>query len=565
MKSLRTARPAILWLVCLLLSVILTACGGSETTPLPTQTAAGSVSAGTPGTASPTLASVPPATTGPAATSSPGLSPAATAATTTATAAPGLVTPPTQVVPAPAEASGPDAFYAGETGHFVKSPFLAYWQKFGGKNVFGNPLSETFTQDGFQAQLFEQALLEYHPEQAGKPGEFQLGFLGRELAEAERLLPGDPAFAPVTARANTPAESYFPETQHTLASPFKAYWESNGLLKFLGYPISQPMNRNGLTVQYFERGRLEYNPDTKKVGYSNSGDLLIAAAGWPHPQKFDLRLNLPETLTTTQGQTLEIQLSGEAGWQPPDLQGKFAASSLKFAPLKVGPEGVTVSRAYQAVDPSLVPQVYPLTLTFTDKQGQPRAITRSIKVGVHDYGTQDLGLYGSLDALADHNADDYDNAQLAQAYATFSPNLLWQGVWQWPLKVPWTQTTDFAQRRIFNGKLDTLYYHGGIDLAPNSGSNGANVHTGAAGKVIYTGSLKARGLSVVVDHGLGITSYYFHLGQINVQVGQMLDSDAVVGLVGSTGRATGPHLDWEVRINGIITDPRNFLQQDLAQ
>ena len=69
----------------------------------------------------------------------------------------------------------------------------------------------------------------------------------------------------------------------------------------------------------------------------------------------------------------------------------------------------------------------------------------------------------------------------------------------------------------------------------------------------------------MVDHGLGITSYYFHLSQINVQVGQMLANDAVVGTVGSTGRSTGAHLHWEVRVNGIITDPRNFLNQDLAQ
>jgi murein DD-endopeptidase MepM/ murein hydrolase activator NlpD len=70
---------------------------------------------------------------------------------------------------------------------------------------------------------------------------------------------------------------------------------------------------------------------------------------------------------------------------------------------------------------------------------------------------------------------------------------------------------------------------------------------------------------VVVDHGLGVTSYYFHLSQINVKAGQSLEKGGVVGLVGSTGRATGPHLDWEVRVNGIITDPRNFLQQDLSQ
>jgi murein DD-endopeptidase MepM/ murein hydrolase activator NlpD len=292
--------------------------------------------------------------------------------------------------------------------------------------------------------------------------------------------------------------------------------------------------------------------------------LLIAASGWPQHQKFELHLNLPQDNATSQGQTLSIELSNPEGWLPADLQANFAASSLKFAKIKRDAPPF-IFKAFQAIDPALAPETYPLTLTFNDKQGLPRIITRSIKVAAHDYGTQDLSLTGDLTSLADHSADDYDNAQLASVYATFSPALLWQGLWQWPLNVPWTQTTNFAQRRVYNGKLDTLYYHGGIDLAPNSGQNGANVHSGAAGKVIYTGSLKARGLSVVVDHGLGVTSYYFHLSQINVKVGQSLESGGVVGLVGSTGRATGPHLDWEVRVNGIITDPRTFLQQDLSQ
>ena len=102
-------------------------------------------------------------------------------------------------------------------------------------------------------------------------------------------------------------------------------------------------------------------------------------------------------------------------------------------------------------------------------------------------------------------------------------------------------------------------------MAPNSETAGANVQVAAPGKVIFTGSLKARGLSVAVDHGLGVTSYYFHMSQIDVKVGQTLQGGESVGLVGSTGRSTGPHLHWEVRVNGLISDPRNFLNEDLSR
>lgn len=589
-----TVKLTTLLLVLLLMPFTLLACGGSEDKPASTQISGGptpSLMASSGSTASTTspgptpvitssLAGSPAASSGlPGQAGSPGAPPSETAPDLTpfspetkATpavipdATPAPLTPPTQGLPASAMPGGSENFYAGETAHFIKEPFLSYWQKYGGASVFGNPLSESYTQNGLEVQLFEHALLEYHPELAGQPSEIQIGFLGRQLAQAQQLPGANPAFAPVPARNNTPAESYFPQTGHTLVSPFKAFWESNNLLKFLGYPISQPLELNSVTIQYFERGRLEYDQTSKTVIYSNSGDLLIAASGWLKPQKFQLNLKLPQNATAVrQGQTFSVELTSQDGWQPGDLQGKFAAYPLKFNPVKTATSKATFFKALQAIDPSLEPQTYLLVLNFTDKQGLARTVTRLVKVIAHDYGTQDLGLSGDLASLADHTADDFDNAQLAEAYATFSPAALWQGKWQWPLNVPWTQATDFAQRRTFNGKLDTLYFHDGIDLAPNSGANGANVQVGAAGKVIYTGSLQARGLSVAIDHGLGVTSYYFHLSQINVKVGQTLQNGDIVGLVGSTGRSTGPHLHWEVRVNGLITDPRNFLEEDLSR
>lgn len=562
----RAALWPVLWVLLLSFSLVLTACGG-DTTPTvvptgpassPVATSSGStVSATTPG---PTGAVVTVGAGTPAATSS-GLRTVLAPSPT-----PAVVPAPTQALPAPAGSSPDGILYVGETGHFIKAPFLAYWQKTGGYAVFGNPVSESYTQNGLQVQLFEQALLEYHPDRAGQPGEITLGFLGRDLAQAQKLT-ATPPFNPVAQKPNSATEDFIPETGHTLAEPFKTFWFGKGLVKFLGYPISQAFDQDGLSVQYFERGRLEYGPATKQVNYSNSGDLLIAASGWPAPQKFDLRLNLPSNLTVNQGQMVLIQLSNSAGWQPTDLQGKFGSLSLKFASIKLAgaASNTPVLRAFQAIDPGLDPKAYPLTLTFTDKNGLARVITRSVQVAAKDFGTQNLTLEGSLDALADHQADEYDDTQLAGAYNTFTSNLLWKGAWQYPLQVPWTLTTNFAQRRTYNGKLDTLYFHGGLDMAPNNGADGANIHAPASGTVIYTGLLQARGNAVAVDHGLGVTSYYFHLSGINVKVGQTLGVGDVIGQVGSTGRSTGPHLHWEVRVNGSITDPRQFVNADLSQ
>jgi lysostaphin len=206
-----------------------------------------------------------------------------------------------------------------------------------------------------------------------------------------------------------------------------------------------------------------------------------------------------------------------------------------------------------------------LQLNFSDAAGRSRQFSQPITVTNHDFGTQDLELSSDQAYLADHAADDYDDAMLADVYNAYTPQLLWNGKWQWPLKLDWTLTTNFAQRRTINGKPDTLYYHGGLDMAPNSGQEGGAIYAPATGKVVYIGLLQARGNTIALDHGLGVTSYYFHLSHTNVKVGQVVQPGDLLGAIGTTGRATGPHLHWEVRVNGIITDPRTFIEQDLSK
>jgi murein DD-endopeptidase MepM/ murein hydrolase activator NlpD len=75
------------------------------------------------------------------------------------------------------------------------------------------------------------------------------------------------------------------------------------------------------------------------------------------------------------------------------------------------------------------------------------------------------------------------------------------------------------------------------------------------GRVVLTGDHFFSGLTVVIDHGGGIQSMYFHLDRIAVQKGEKVEKGHIIGLVGSTGRATGPHLHWGIRINGDRIDP----------
>jgi murein DD-endopeptidase MepM/ murein hydrolase activator NlpD len=99
-------------------------------------------------------------------------------------------------------------------------------------------------------------------------------------------------------------------------------------------------------------------------------------------------------------------------------------------------------------------------------------------------------------------------------------------------------------------------FHSGQDIeAPW----GASVVAGASGKVTFVGWQNGYGQLVVVDHGGGLTTRYGHLSEINVELGQTVNRAQLLGKVGSTGRSTGPHLHYEVRINDQPVNPRQYL------
>ena len=102
----------------------------------------------------------------------------------------------------------------------------------------------------------------------------------------------------------------------------------------------------------------------------------------------------------------------------------------------------------------------------------------------------------------------------------------------------------------------SLEYHKGQDISAPSGTP---VVATADGSVVIAGWLRGYGQVVYIDHGNGITTRYGHLSRIDVSVGQIIRQGERLGLVGSTGRSTGPHLHYEVRINGQPTSPIRYL------
>lgn len=117
-------------------------------------------------------------------------------------------------------------------------------------------------------------------------------------------------------------------------------------------------------------------------------------------------------------------------------------------------------------------------------------------------------------------------------------------------------TTVYGVQRYYNGDFAEDYYHRGVDYGA---ATGTPVVAPAAGRVALVGreaeGFELHGNTVGLDHGQGVLSIFLHLSQINVQEGQVLTAGQVLGRVGSTGIATGPHLHWGLYVQGKAVDP----------
>ncbi len=163
------------------------------------------------------------------------------------------------------------------------------------------------------------------------------------------------------------------------------------------------------------------------------------------------------------------------------------------------------------------------------------------------YHGEGLGLSAELQTLLGYGPAE--TAYLDSVFAPVSPEQLWQGAFAAPLQG--RQTSPFAIRRSYRGEPPESP-HGGADSAADMG---APVPATNRGRVVLAETLKLRGNAVIIDHGMGVYSCFYHLSEIRVKKGQMVEKGQILGLVGSTGLSTGPHLHWEMRVSGKAIDP----------
>ena len=140
-------------------------------------------------------------------------------------------------------------------------------------------------------------------------------------------------------------------------------------------------------------------------------------------------------------------------------------------------------------------------------------------------------------------------------YSSFTPTQ-WNAFPQFIRPTAGKFSNSFGRKRFFNGEERAP--HSGLDIPAPVGQK---VVAPASGTVVAIGNYFFNGNTVLIDHGQGLISMFCHLSKIDVQKGQKLQQGEVLGLLGKTGRVTGPHLHWGMSLNNARVDPQLFLAQ----
>jgi murein DD-endopeptidase MepM/ murein hydrolase activator NlpD len=213
------------------------------------------------------------------------------------------------------------------------------------------------------------------------------------------------------------------------------------------------------------------------------------------------------------------------------------------------------NRAVVGVDLGAEPGTYPLSMTVGGKD-----MTRSVTVSTKKYPVQRLTLPEDMVTLSPENEARVAREQrIMSAIWPVDSQRIWNGSFIDPM--PGKELgTPFGVRRIINKVPKNA--HSGVDI---NAEEGDPVMAPNDGVVVLVDDQFFSGNSLILDHGQGVYTMFFHLSKVEAKYGQAVIKGDVIGRVGATGRATGAHLHWGVRIQGAKVDPLQLIKLKLDQ
>lgn len=210
--------------------------------------------------------------------------------------------------------------------------------------------------------------------------------------------------------------------------------------------------------------------------------------------------------------------------------------------------------AFLGVDLTLKPGRY-----MVKKTDGKTIQTKVIDVYKKDYGIRRLTIPKSMEALDKKTLNRVrdESRRIKRLFLESDKKPLWEGPWIKPVKGP--VVSPFGRRSIINGTERSP--HSGVDF---KASEGEPVMATNSGIVVFIEECFFSGLTVIIEHGGGIQSMYFHLSKVLADIGQTVKKGEIIGLSGCSGRVTGPHLHFGVRLDGARVNPLKLIDLSRA-
>jgi len=239
--------------------------------------------------------------------------------------------------------------------------------------------------------------------------------------------------------------------------------------------------------------------------------------------------------------------------QAPDVK----RVSIRFgdAIYELGPrEQALETFALIGLDLGLKPGPYDLEMTVYLRDGRVEELKHQVLVGARDFPVKKLWVKEEFVRPPPEVQDRIQReAEILEiAYSVSSEKWLGEGLFERPHGGG--MTPNFGEKRIYNDVPRST--HSGVDIAAPYGSP---VYSSNTGRVVLAKDLYFSGKTVIIDHGLGLFTFYCHFSRLKVRRGDLIKKGTVIALAGSSGRSTGPHLHWGVRLLGSRVDPAALL------
>ncbi|MHB1354492.1 MAG: M23 family metallopeptidase [Anaerolineae bacterium] len=269
------------------------------------------------------------------------------------------------------------------------------------------------------------------------------------------------------------------------------------------------------------------------------------ATATPTPVPFTMQVYMdpPEA---QQGKTVLISVVAN---RPCNIEGYVGDQALTFTS-----NGGLTQTALIGISPIADLEEITIVVSAAAADGSTVMANASLQIIAGTFESEEIDFTPEVGALLAPDISIPEHERLEALYTHVTTQRLWQGLFMWPHEG--ILTSSFGIRRLYDGTLSS--YHGGLDI---SGDTGDPVLAAATGRVILAETLQVRGNAVIIDHGAGVFTAYFHMQDITVLVGQLIGQGDLIGHVGSTGLSTGPHLHWELRVGGVPVDPIEWTER----